>query len=171
MQTMQFTLVPVRDLPFPHGLGKGEYPGLEKAMKALLGDDWSVPSANQAAFWTPAYQQAITTHLRPIFDTRGDIVEIAREAASIASTSPLLDQVLPRSDGWQRYAATLPDRQDFSTPTLASWTLWPPRLELNRPHDPVTAAGLGDGRHRLSLLRSLIEPQGPEFPVLVQIYR
>lgn len=171
MTTIQFTLVPLRDLPFPHGLGKGEYPSLAKAMKALLGDDWSVPSANQSAFWTPAYQQAITTHLRPIFDSHGDIVEIAREAAHIASTSPLLDKVLPRSDGWQRYAATLPDREDFASPTLASWTRHPPRLELNHPHHPVTAAGLGDGRHRLSLLRSLIEPQEPEFPVLVQIYR
>ncbi|EID11104.1 hypothetical protein MPHLEI_20589 [Mycolicibacterium phlei RIVM601174] len=68
-------------------------------------------------------------------------------------------------------AATLPDREDFASPTLASWTRHPPRLELNHPHHPVTAAGLGDGRHRLSLLRSLIEPQEPEFPVLVQIYR
>lgn len=170
MQT-RYTTIAARDLPFPAGLGKSEYPTLERAMKRLLGTRHDDTATNAAMFWTPQYQALIRKHLKPHFDHAGDIVAIARAAATEARASALFDHVIP-GDGYaayERYIVGLPahpaDQPNGTAREIARWIHNPPSL-----YSPDGTTFLVDnGRHRLSLLRSEVERTDPNFQVLVEI--
>jgi hypothetical protein len=164
--TIEFTLVPLQELPCP-GLGKGDYPELETAMKHLLGDDWHTPSVNRQYFHTERYQKAIAEHLQPWFQRDGeDIVEVAGKAAQIAETSKVFRRKLSLSGGHTDYLKTLPP--EIAPHVLDSWVRNPPHLVV-RPGQTLADADYVNGRHRVSLLRYRIETQQPDFPVLVKI--
>lgn len=166
----QYTTIPISDLPYPHGLGKTEYEDLEDGMRRMLGTKHDDQDANAAIFWTSQYQQLLRDHLKPHFDTNGDIVTIAQAAAESARASIAFDQTIP-ADGYAaytRYIVGLPAWSDnhpnTHTREAARWTHHPPTLYTNGD-----AFLIDDGRHRLSLLRSLIQPAAPDFPVFVRI--
>jgi len=160
----QYTVIEVSKLPYPAGLGKLEYRRLEHRMRKLLGAEFGDPAANERMFWTPQYQHVIATYLEPEF-AGVDIVSVARAAAEAAQASDVYGQVISHEKAYERYSANLPPRGQYNTQQAANWTLSPPRLEYDGPNLII-----GDGRHRLSLLRSIVEPQQPDFPVLVQLF-
>lgn len=167
----EYTTIAVRDLPYPDGLGKGDYEDLEREMRRLLGKRHSDSAVHQRSFWAPQYQRLIATYLEPMFARSGQIADVAAAAAQIARGSDVFGQEIPRGvDAYGLYAAKLP-AWDSPAPTLFErevrwWVRDPPRLVDNR-----TELLIDDGRHRLSLLRSKIEPLNPDFEVLVLIVR
>jgi hypothetical protein len=168
MSCSRYTTLPVNRLPYPEGLGKTEYKGLERGIKQLLGSKWDQQSANEEAFWNSTYQDLIRTHLAPIFDRHGDIVENAAVAAA-ARASNVFDEVMnvDIDEADRRYRAGLPSATTLFARlghAAATWALFPPSFY---PDGPVMR--IADGRHRLSYLRSLIQPRNPSFPVLVRI--
>lgn len=51
-------------LPWPAGLGKGEYPELRDELKQLLGNRYHEPAAHERAFATcPAYRDCVDRRL------------------------------------------------------------------------------------------------------------
>ncbi|MCV7225280.1 hypothetical protein [Mycolicibacterium komossense] len=166
----RYTAIPVSELPYPHGLGKVEYETLEHGMRKLLGPNHSDQDTNAKMFWTRQYQQLLRDHLKPHFDSGGDIVQIAHAAAESAHSSAVFDQTLS-ADGYTaytQYIAGLPTWTDrhpsIAAREAARWTHHPPTLYID-----AETFTIDDGRHRLSLLRSLIEPTTSDFPVLVRI--
>jgi hypothetical protein len=166
----RFTAIAVRDLPYPEGLGKSEYGELETAMKALLGRSYQDQAANERLFWTPPYQDIIRQHLKEIFDPHGDIAEVAARAAAVASMSAVFDQLLEDSDDASprsRYLAGIPGYDELRTEhgyLVFGWIAFPPRIFRQGPE-----RGINNGRHRLSYLRSVVEPVDPNFQVLVEL--
>lgn len=163
---IRYTTIPVSELPYPEGLGKHPYRTLGIYMKALLGDGYDNSAVHKREFWTPRYQELIRDHLAPYLDRHGDVVEIAAQALATARVSNVFDVPMPAcGPDWpcQRYYGGLPPRPDPAG-TVDIWTRHPPRLECDG-----TSVSIGDGRHRLSYLRSRIEPIDPDFPVLVEI--
>ncbi|WP_079610231.1 hypothetical protein [Mycobacteroides abscessus] len=160
-----FKAISVRDLPYPQGLGKGDYPELEDDMKSLLGARHTNQDVNAAAFWTPEYQRLIDKHLPSEFDSNGSIVENARRALEFAQVNPLLGQrIYGETDAVHRYWTGLPESVDELPRPIHRWIHWPPRIS-------IYANGIrdyADGRHRTSYLRSKIQPQNPDFEVLVR---
>ncbi len=162
-----YTTIPIHELPYPHGLGKHDYPELERAMERLLGPRLHENQrANEAAFWTTDYQGLIEKYLKPRFDRDGDIVDIARRATNIARENPLLGQrIYGRPDPSQRYWEQLPDIGEEQPRYVKTWVDWPPDFTLYK--DGIRR--YADGRHRTSYLRSRIQQQDPDFEVLVRI--
>lgn len=171
MTIYRYTTMEVKDLPYPEGLGKSEYRDLELAMRRLLGDSWDDQATNERLFWTPAYQNLINTLLKPRFDRFGDIVTIAAQAATVALSSSAFDTDITgtSTEAQARYRAGLPPALDLTDrygPIVTWWIIDPPRIHWEGP-----TLGVSDGRHRFSLLRSIVEPRDPTFPVLVEISR
>ncbi|OCB23517.1 hypothetical protein BRW65_22685 [Mycobacterium paraffinicum] len=169
--TYRFTTIAVGDLPYPEGLGKAEYPELEFGMKRLLGHRWDDPVANERSFWTPTYQNLIHTHLKPHFDRHGDIVEIATQAVNGAHASHALNRDITGTyaEAFTEYRCGIPSLDDLQAahgPVIAWWILDPPRIFCDG-----RAMWFVDGRHRLSYLRSLLQPSDPGFPILVELSR
>ncbi len=166
----RYTTIAIRDTPYPNGLGKLEYEALEDGMRRLLGVRYESQEANAEIFWTPRYQQLIADHLRPHFAPKGDIVSIARSAAESARASVAFDRIIP-ADGYAayvRYIDGLPAWSDHHVSSAsreaARWARHPPTLFADSG-----SLLIDDGRHRLSLLRSLVEPVAPDFRVLVRV--
>lgn len=170
--TTVYTTRAVRDVPYPHGLGNDRYPELKLGVKRLLGEHWSDPRANAKLFWTSEYQDLIRLHLKPYFDRNGDIVAVADDAAEAARANAAFGQTIPAEGyaAYQHYAADLPpathDHPSAYTREVDGWIRHPPTLH-GSPGE--AALVVDDGCHRLSLLRSLVEPSAPDFPVLVRI--
>lgn len=170
MGTYRYTAIPVKDVPYPAGLGKAEYRALEFGMRRLLGGGWHKQATNERYFWTPEYQSLISTHLKPMFDEHGDIVTNATLAVDVASTSHTFDTAITAassSEANAQYRDALPhitDLMDCYVAKAAWWIIRPPRICWDG-----TAWGFADGRHRLSYLRSLVQQQHPEFRVLVEL--
>lgn len=169
--TYRFTTIAVGALPYPEGLGKAEYPELEFGMKRLLGHRWDDPAANERFFWTPTYQNLIHTHLKPHFDRHGDIVEIATQAVNGAHASHAFNRGITGTyhEAFTEYRCGIPSLDDLTAthgPVMAWWIFDPPRLFWDG-----RAMWFVDGRHRLSCLRSLLQPSDPGFPVLVELSR
>lgn len=157
------------DLPYPEGLGKAEYRELEFGMKRVLGDRWGDPVANERLFWTPAYQNLIATHLKPHFDRHGDIIEIATMAVNGAHASHAFDRDITGTyaEAFAQYRCGIPQLDALIAahgPIIAWWIYDPPRLYWDG-----CAMWFVDGRHRLSCLRSLMQPSDPGFPVFVEL--
>lgn len=167
--TYRFTTIAVRDLPYPEGLGKAEYRELEVGMKRLLVHRWDHPVANERFFWTPAYQNLIDTHLKPHFDRHGDIIEIAALAVDVARASHAFnrDIIGTYAEAFAQYRCGIPSLNDLIAaqgPITAWWIFDPPRLYWDG-----NAMSFVNGRHRLSYLRSLMQPSDPGFPVFVEL--
>lgn len=169
--TETYKAIPINELPYPHGLGKGEYPKLGQRMKRLLGEDkWMDPCKNQKNFWTDEYQAAIREFLAPEFDAKGDIRVIAAEALDQAQKHQLFDTPLRNDAGVDpegQYIAILQGQQQNlhgEQQEVQDWVFFPPRVEI----DGSGELAIGDGRHRLSYLRSLVEKEEPDFPVFVR---
>ncbi|OBG02453.1 hypothetical protein A5769_12275 [Mycobacterium intracellulare] len=167
--TYRFTTIAVGDLPYPQGLGKGDHPELEFGMRRLLGHRWEDPAANERLFWTPRYQDLIRSHLKPYFDRRGDIVEVATRAVNGAHASHAFNRDITGTyaEAFTQYRCGIPSLDELIAahgPVIAWWILDPPRLFWNG-----RAMWFHDGRHRLSYLRSLMQPSDPGFPVLVEL--
>ncbi|WP_102145878.1 hypothetical protein [Mycobacterium hubeiense] len=161
-----YTTIPISQAPYPHGLGKIGHEELETDMKQLLGIHHGNQTANEQAFWTPRYQRLLNHHLKPFFDPAGDIVEIARQATAHAHSNPVLNQRLPSTpDAQIRYRAQMPTLGPEVPQEVVRWRDHPP--EITRYADGVTR--YGNGRHRLSYLRSRIQPIDPNFQVLVKL--
>jgi len=166
----RYTTLAVSDLPYPHGLGKSEYEELEDDMRRLLGGKHDDPDENAKMFWTPQYQALIRTHLKPHFDRYGDVIEVAHAAVAAGRTSVVFDQALPvvGSAAYWEYRVGIPAWSDNHPNSfareVARWTHHPPEL-----HSDGAGLVFDDGRHRISLLRSMIEQSDPDFPVLVRI--
>jgi hypothetical protein len=172
VSSSEYTTMAVADLPYPSGLGKGDYEDLEREMRLLLGSDYARPAANERLFWTPEYQGLITAHLAPKFARSVEIVEVAQAAAEVARSSDVFGRAIPggSTDTFGLYTAKLPARVDYPSTRfeqeVQAWTRHPPRL-----FDDGTSLEIDDGRHRLSLLRSKIQHDNPGFGVLVHIRR
>lgn len=171
MTTYRYTMIAVRDLPYPKGLGKAEYPELESSMKRLLSQRWNDQAANERMFWTPTYQDLIRTHLEPKFARCGDIVSIATLAAANARTSQAFDRDITGTyqDAhveYRRGIAPLDDLMAAHGPITAWWIIDPPSLYWDEQ-----TWRIANGRHRLSYLRSIVQPREPEFPVFVETSR
>ncbi|WP_142304858.1 hypothetical protein [Mycobacterium avium] len=170
MGTYRYTAIPVKDMPYPAGLGKAEYDALEFGMRRLLGRSWDHQATNERLFWTPEYQNLISTHLKPMFDEHGDIVTNATLAVDVASTSHAFDTAITAVSSCEanaEYRDALPhitDLMDRYGAKTAWWIIRPPRIWWDG-----TALGFADGRHRLSYLRSLVQQQHPDFRVLVEL--
>lgn len=165
--TYRFTTIAVGGLPYPEGLGKAEHPELEFGMKRLLRHRWDDPVANERSFWTPTYQTLIDTHLKPYFDRRGDIIEIAALAVNGARASHAFDRDISGTyaEAFTQYRCGIPPLDDLIAahgPIVAWWIFDPPRLFWDG-----YAMWFLDGRHRLSYLRSLMQQGAPGFPVFV----
>lgn len=163
--TVTFTAVAVRDLPYPPGLGKMKHGAMDEAMKVVLSGAWSDIDANRRLFWTPAYQGVIRKFLDPAFDNAA-IEDVARRALELAKTSPLFGT--PQDEG--QFAQSLPPRpqpscEDHLEYLAAEWLWSPPMLFCGQGDRTID-----DGRHRLSYLRSRVEPLDPMFPVLVRLW-
>lgn len=170
--TATYTAMPVQDLPYPAGLGKmADYPGLELEMRRYLGEHWRNVEVNESAFWSARYQRIITEHLgEEHFAPQGDIVEIAKAALRWARTSRYFDTTVEGHPVvaerlFKHGLAIAPDGAEATV--VRHWMTWTPRLvaESDGSHTIV------EGRHRLSYLRSRIQPIEPTFPVLVLIIR
>lgn len=163
-----YTTIPIRDAPYPHGLGKLDHEELEFAMRRLLGARWQNQAANEAAFWTAPYQGLIEKYLKPYFESDGDIVDFASQATAMARGNPLLGQRLYHdadTDPRSRYWDASPHRETELPRVVRSWVAWP--LHFTQYSDGNTS--YADGRHRMSYLRYRIQLQEPEFEVLVRI--
>lgn len=161
-----YTTMPIREVPYPHGLGKIGHDELQAGMERLLGVEWMDQAANEEAFWTPRYQRLLEKYLAPEFDPAGDIVGIARQATAHAHCNPVLHQRLTgASEAQDRYWAGLPTFGNDVPRKVVSWCDFPP--EITRYADG--SSRYGNGRHRLSYLRFRIQPTDPEFEVLVRI--
>jgi len=165
-----FVTVSVSELPYPEGLGKNGYNELRSAMARLLGADHWTQEAHERAFWEPRYQDVLRAYLAPKF-LPGNLVSIAQEAARIACQSGVLGRAFECSafEAREQYRAammTLPsfDFWDGTARNINEWVCRPPRL-----YRRGAAFVIVDGRHRLSMLRSLVEPRDPGFPVLVEL--
>ncbi|MDF0532274.1 hypothetical protein P0W64_21195 [Tsukamurella sp. 8F] len=168
--TTMYTAIPVREVPYPHGLGKLEYKALENDMKRLLGDRQTDVDTNAARFWDTDYQTLVRRHLAPRFDVAGDIVEIARDALVRAEATGVLGvSYRTTHEARDSYTAALPPRPYHRPPGAAGavdgWLRNPPQLY----RDSAGTLSVGDGRHRLRYLRSLVQPTDPGFLVLVRI--
>lgn len=168
--TTLYTAIPVRELPYPRGLGKLEYKALENDMKRLLGDRQTDVDANKARFWDADYRTLLHRHLAPRFDVDGDIAQIAREAVVRAeATGALGVSYRTTHEARDRYTAALPpppyNRPPGAEGAIDGWLRTPPQLY----RDSAGTLSIGDGRHRLSYLRSLVQPTDPGFRVLVRI--
>lgn len=168
MNAYRYTTIAVRDLPYPEGLGKSEYRDLELGMNRLLGTRWKDPATNARLFWTPPYQNLISEHLKPRFDRSGDIVTIAKQAATAARSSQWFDSNIIAGIGSEaraKYRGGLPDNLLDTHGFIATlWITHPPRI-----HWDGKTLSINDGRHRFSYLRSIVQPRHPDFPVLVEI--
>src|SRR5690349_16622752 len=148
----KFTIKTLGELPWPGGLGKSEYYRLELRMKWLLGDRYANPDAHREAMASnPDYRLIVSEELR---DERwaGRLLEVATEATVLARSAPLLNQPLPHQGDW--LAWTYPYRDTHGYPIYA-WLSGAPKVEGGK---------LTDGRHRLTYLRLLADP---DFEVLV----
>ncbi len=168
----RYTSLPVEAIPYPEGLGKNEYKDLEEAVERLVGRrQYRDADSNAQLFWTDHYQRLVAEHLAPVFDPDGSIVDIAAAALELARTSPGYDRVIPGEDYYGAHGAHLPtstDTVDRFTMRVRSWASFPPALYPDREHP--SRWSIGDGRHRLSYLRSRIQPIDPQFPVLVRLW-
>ena len=170
--TTRYTAIPVSDLPYPPGLGKIEYDSLERNMRQLMKRHYSDASAHAKVFWFAEYQALLSTHLAPAFDEIGPIEEIAREALARAQTSPAFDRDLPgegvvADDVYRAPFGPKPPYPELTATQAAveEWLRYPPRLYYRSNGDLI----IGDGRHRLSYLRSRVQVADPTFPVLVVV--
>lgn len=163
----RYTTMPICEVPFPEGLGKLEYRGLESDMRHHLGFDFDKSAAHERAFWGDAYQAILAAHLSVVFDPAGDIIDIAREAIVLARGNEYF-QVDLADESATRYARAFPPIARSLTRTekeIFSWARYPPILFIAKDGSSL----ITDGRHRLSYLRARIQRADPEFPVLVQL--
>ncbi len=152
---IRYQIRPLRALPWPHGLGKSEYPELEWRMKRHLGAGHADRRVHEHALsGDPLYRMIAHEELGKL-SWAGDLLEAVEEATRIASSSPLLGRALADVDGWRSWAWTFRDAVSFP---VYSWLSAPPRIISG-------TCEIGDGRHRLTYLRL---HRDPDHPVLVQ---
>lgn len=153
---LTFQIRPLGTLPWPSGLGKygGSYRPLERAMRALLGDDdfWN-PEAHRRAFvgGDPDYRRIVLTELGQRAWS-ADVVDGVDAATALARSAPLLNQSLASMSPWLDWAA--PYRSNYPV-----WAWLTNGLNVGR-------SSIADGRHRLTYLRY---HRPPEHEVLVRI--
>lgn len=140
-----FEVPPLKSLPWPAGLGKqGSYKGLEKAMRALLGDDdlWN-PDAHRHAFVSgnTEYRRLILDDLCQ-WQWSANLVAAVDTATALARSSPLLNRRLELASTWYDWAAQYRD--------VHGYPVW---CWLTSPVEITNSAALADGRHRLTFLR------------------
>ncbi len=157
---MRYAVIEVQDLPYPHGLGKGEHPNLQKRMERLLGNAWRDQDVNKKAFWTLEYQTILHDELSAGFDRPGRIEDIVRDATELAQTVAGFAQGAASVDA-SVFDSALPAK------TSNAYELW-------LRDTPILGTGSDrttffvDGRHRTSYLRSFVQQRDPSFPVLVR---
>lgn len=167
----RYTALAVKNLPYPHGLGKGDYKALERDMKKLLGERYGDPAANEHVFWTPDYQRLLNEHIGSAFESVCDITRAASRALEHAQAGAAFDVPMAEEGGaaYDRYTADLPAAPHQYRGGIEGeadrWMRNPPSLAC----DTAGRLTILDGRHRLSYLRSRVEPNDPDFPVLISI--
>ena len=152
---VRFEIRPLAALPWPHGLGKAEYPDLEWRMKRHLGARYADRGVHERALvCDPLYRMIAEEELGKL-SWAADVLTAADAATEIALSSTLLGRSLTGVDEWQSWTWPLRERLGFP---VYSWLSSPPRiLPLQQE--------IGDGRHRLTFLRL---HRGPQHRVLVQ---
>lgn len=153
--SVRYEIRPLGSLPWPHGLGKSEYPELEWRMKRHMGSGYADRAAHEHAYHCdPIYRMIVQDELGKL-SWAADLLEAVDIATAIAEHSPLRGRTLDDVDEWQTWA--WPQRETLSF-SIYSWLSSPPRtLPLRRE--------IGDGRHRLTYLRL---HRGSDHPVLVR---
>lgn len=142
----------VDDVPWPHGLGGGNHPELQDAMRAHLGDRWGVPATNEWAFHhDPEYRRIAQFYLAQA-DFTADLTTVVSQATSLAANLPLLNRVSEREE-WQAGVAALCEANEIDT-------RWGGRdfqlvRYLREPLDFSSSneAPFNNGRHRITWLR------------------
>jgi len=164
-RSTRYTTIAIKDVPYPNGLGKTEYEALYDGMVRLLGSKHYDQDTNADMFWTPQYQRLIATRLEPYFGRRGSIIANASKAAEMARGISIFDRELAMdsvaAEGFYR-AEISTRRNDYPTTHARDWTVSPPRICFDGARYLID-----DGRHRLSLLRTLLQQSDPNFQVLV----
>ncbi len=152
---VRFEIRPLGALPWPHGLGKSEYPDLERRMKRHLGAGYADRGVHERALLCDPLYRVIAEEELGKLSWAADLLAAADAATEIASCSTLVGRSLTGVDVWQSWTWPLRERLGFP---VYSWLSSPPRiLPLQRE--------IGDGRHRLTYLRL---HRGPQHRVLVQ---
>ena len=167
-----FTALAADSLPYPHGLGKSGPPQLERlerGMRQLLRTQFNDVATNREQFWHPEYQHLIQQHLSDYFNRNGNIVDIATAALKWAQTSPYFGAPLEGTGLAERkFIESLgPEPVGETADTVRKWTLGAPEVVANADG----SYACGDGRHRMSYLRACVQPDRPDFPVLVRLRR
>lgn len=167
-----FTALAADSLPYPHGLGKSGPPQLERlerGMRQLLRAQFNDVATNREWFWQPEYQCLIQQYLSDYFNAKGDIVDIATAALQWAQTSRHFGAPLEGAGLAERkFIESLgPEPVGETAHIVREWTLSPPEVVVNADG----SYACGDGRHRMSYLRACVQPDSPDFPVLVRLKR
>lgn len=135
----------LRAIPWPAGLGKDQYPGLDRAVAAMLGQDKWTPSAHKRAITDDTYRRVVRKYLeRGGFDH--SMVEHARHSVAIARQCPLVG--VAQASGGEHWWAWVRETVPRTDPAYR-WLMDPP---------DVTGGLLANGRHRVTYLRLLCDP-------------
>ena len=152
---VRYQIRPLGDLPWPHGLGKAEYPELEWRMKRHLGNGYGSRAVHERALHCdPLYRMIAQDELSKL-SWAADLLSAVDDVIAIASGSPLRGRTLEDVDDWRSWCWPVQESLSFS---VYSWLSAPPRILPSKYE-------IGDGRHRLTYLRL---HRGADHPVLVQ---
>ena len=141
-------------LPWPHGLGKAEYPCLERRLMALLGTGYLKPAVHQRAFATNSDYRTVILEELGVRAWSHDVIDVAAAANALAGVAPLLGVNVTNDEHWWTWARNQPTTNPF----VRSWLISPPDI----------TGGYLDARHRITYLRFTC---APSFPVLVRYQR
>lgn len=146
-------------LPWPAGLGKGDYPGLRRAMRDRFKAECDNPAVHERAFATDARYRAVVDHWLSKASWSPSVVEVVSGATAFAHGVGCLGQAIQEGD-WIDSARTHCDDRG-----IAHGARWDggPFVAGDYLLSPITVCdeskAIDDGRHRLTYLR-LREAEG-----------
>lgn len=145
-------------LPWPHGLGKGEFSKLRDAMEGLLEAEYGDPAADERAFATNDRYREIAVHWLSKADWSGTVVEVVTGATRLAAGVNILGHWV-EEDRWRDRAKAICDANGVAHGDYWNGGPYASGDYLISPGISVSERGMADGRHRLTYLR-LMERAG-----------
>jgi hypothetical protein len=149
-----FVLRRLDSLPWPAGLGKFEYPGLERRMRALMGSRWGDAEAHRDGLAANLEYRLIADEELSQAHWADGLLETVAEATRAARQAPLLNRPLTGIAEWRQWAELYREQSGYPVfTTLAGLA-------------HVCGDKLNNGRHRLTYLRLHADPS-TEVPVRI----
>lgn len=138
-------------LPWPHGLGKSDYPELRLAMRDLLTlQREDVAAVHERAFATDAHYRETAEYWLSQTDWSASLIEAVSGATPLACAVGLLGRPVDDSE-WIARCQEYCDAHGVAYG--ARWT-GGPYVAADYLQQPITACNaIDDGRHRLTYLR------------------